>query len=471
VPGIEGETVVARKPESKPKSKPKSQPKSTASRSRRPGKAAPASAPANGGFRAKIRMYRQGLGDCFLITLPRSTANGEPFRVMIDCGVILGTPDATTRMTNVVRDIVKETKGHIDLLLATHLHWDHLSGFAQAEAELKNLKVDQVWMPWTEDPEDPNGRKLRAEQDNALSSLRMSMARMNLAGASEAASEVAGLLEFFGMGASTADALEIVRKLAPVHYCRPGEKLDPADAGVRLYVMGPPQDEKFLKKFNPSKANPETFGFALDAFPATPPSVGSKTDSPFGTVFAIPMQAARAMEFFQQRYWTGTGEDEWRNIAGASFADASALALQLDRVTNNTSLAIAIELADGDVLLFPADAQVGNWLSWETLKWDVAGGEVKGHDLLRRAIFLKVGHHGSHNATLREAGLDLMGKLQVAMVPVDAKMAQVKGWDHMPLGELMEALKARAKTVVRADEPPPPGVAADAEGLFYEVVL
>ena len=183
------------------------------------------------------------------------------------------------------------------------------------------------------------------------------------------------------------------------------------------------------------------------------------------------MAAARTMAFFQQRYWNGTAEDQWRNIGGASFADASALALQLDRVTNNTSLAISIELADGDVLLFPADAQVGNWLSWETVTWNVDGREVKGHDLLGRTILYKVGHHGSHNATLRAKGLDLMGKLQIAMIPVDHEMAKTKGWDEMPLDDLMTALKQKAKTVIRIDEPPPPGVSAGPGNLYYEVTV
>jgi uncharacterized protein YfiM (DUF2279 family) len=40
---------------------------------------------------------------------------------------------------------------------------------------------------------------------------------------------------------------------------------------------------------------------------------------------------------------------------------------------DNTSLVLAIELADGDVLLFAADAQVGNWLSWQDLTWSVDG--------------------------------------------------------------------------------------------------
>jgi hypothetical protein len=44
---------------------------------------------------------------------------------------------------------------------------------------------------------------------------------------------------------------------------------------------------------------------------------------------------------------------------------AGRLALQLDSDTNNTSLVLAFELGkSGRVLLFPGDAQVGNWLSW-----------------------------------------------------------------------------------------------------------
>ena len=54
----------------------------------------------NGNFRIKVRMYRQGLGDCFLLTIPRN--NGKPFYAVIDCGVILGTKDAGKIMKEVV---------------------------------------------------------------------------------------------------------------------------------------------------------------------------------------------------------------------------------------------------------------------------------------------------------------------------------------------------------------------------------
>src|SRR5206468_9215011 len=92
--------------------------------------AAAANGPAAGAFRAKVRMYRQGLGDCLLVTLPRR--DGSNYFILVDCGVIQGTANASTVMAQVVADIAKTTNGTIDLLLATHQHWDHLSGFVQA---------------------------------------------------------------------------------------------------------------------------------------------------------------------------------------------------------------------------------------------------------------------------------------------------------------------------------------------------
>jgi hypothetical protein len=95
----------------------------------------------------------------------------------------------------------------------------------------------------------------------------------------------------------------------------------------------------------------------------------------------------------------------------------SRLALQVDRVINNTSLVLAFRLPDGRVLLFAADAQVGNWLSWHDIRpedWRRPdGGQVisgRSAELLARTVVYKVGHHGSHNATLKAKGMELMPK-------------------------------------------------------------
>jgi hypothetical protein len=94
------------------------------------------------------------------------------------------------------------------------------------------------------------------------------------------------------------------------------------------------------------------------------------------------------------------------------------------------------------VLLFPADAQVGNWTSWNDHTFDGGNGQkVTAKELLARTVFYKVGHHGSHNATLRVGGLEDMGGDLVAMLPVDQAMAAKKRWGHMPLAGLVAALK------------------------------
>jgi hypothetical protein len=261
----------------------------------------------------------------------------------------------------------------------------------------------------------------------------------------------------------------------------------PPGAGARFYVLGPPHDEQMLRKINPSATNTETYGLAMDGMAMFMDGAGTalaeRDDGrPFDQQFEIPFAYAQTtpeLTFFREHYFQtdGSAPDDWRRIDGDWLGGASEMALQLDSLTNNTSLVIAIELAPGgDVLLFAADAQVGNWLSWQDLKWTVDGKPVTGPDLLNRAIFYKVGHHGSHNATLKEKGLEEMKNLRVAMIPVNHEMAVKKRWGKMPLDELVDALKKQAKGVVlRVDDPAMPpsheNVAEDPGKLFYEVTF
>jgi hypothetical protein len=439
--------------------------------------------PSLNAYRVKIRMYRQGLGDCFLIFLPRTVGGDRPYTILIDCGVILGTPDPGTIMTRVVDDILATTKGEIDLLIATHEHWDHLSGFIQAKDSFDKLTVHEVWLGWTEDATDPLTRKLKAEKDAALVALRLGLSRLQLAGDAEASAELGGILEFFGAaaGASTADALANVRKMTPKpRYCLPTDApVQPEGVDATFYVLGPPHDESSLRKINPSARNKETYGLALESFQLYLDGAGTALDGsdrgrPFDQQYEIPFSYAGGMDFFRERYWKPEGSpDDWRRIDADWLGGSPELALQLDSLTNNTSLVLAIELPDGDVLVFAADAQVGNWLSWQDLKWKVGDRAVTGPDLLKRAIFYKVGHHGSHNATLSEKGLEQMERLRVAMIPVDQAMAAKKRWGHMPLDELVAALGKKAKgAVLRVDRPMPATQEQVVEDkLFFEATF
>ncbi len=189
----------------------------------------------------------------------------------------------------------------------------------------------------------------------------------------------------------------------------------------------------------------------------------------------IPLEVGKQIPFFQTNYFAGDpGDQSWRRIDSDWLNAPASLALQLDSATNNTSLVLAIELENGRVLLFAADAQVGNWLSWQDLKWTVDGKEVTGPDLLRRTVLYKAGHHGSHNATLREKGLEEMDRLEVALIPVDHKMALKKGWGNIPLTKLEKRLDEKTKgRVLRLDKPVPAELAdkVTANELYYEISI
>jgi hypothetical protein len=448
------------------------------------GTAANTAQAAAGGYRAKVRMYRQGLGDCFLVSLKRA-GDAPDYKILIDCGVILGTPAPAAIMTKVVDNIVAATQGEVDLLLATHEHWDHLSGFIQAASSFERLKVGQVWLSWTEDPADALATQLRGERKNAIATLQIAANTLRMSGSDAAAGDadtILDMLGFFGAAGSgtTRDALKKVESMAGVRYCRPNDQpVELGDPPARIYVLGPPHDAKMIRKTLPGKNSGESYGLALDGSGVLPLDVkealaSEDDDQPFGPIYSIPMAIARSMDFFREYYWGPCDNaPPWRSIGTEWLDSASDLALALDSATNNTSLVIAIELSGADVLLFVADAQVGNWESWQDLSWQVDGKKVTGPDLLARTIFYKVGHHGSHNATLKDNGLETMTNLRVAAIPVDHDMAVRKRWGNMPLPQLVAALTTKTNgRVLRIDQ----HLAATISGvvetdLYFDIML
>jgi glyoxylase-like metal-dependent hydrolase (beta-lactamase superfamily II) len=440
-----------------------------------------------------VRMYRQGLGDCFLLAFPGS--EGRPFYLLIDCGLLIGSN--VERLRQVAAHIAATTGGRIDVLVATHEHWDHLSAFEKARETFDGIEIGEVWVAWTEDPEDPLANRLRAKRRAVVQALHGAVQHLRADGRADDADDLDPILGFFGeLGANgKPSAIEramdyVVARGQPPRFRTPGEAFAlPGIPGVRVYVLGPPRDEKLLLRSDPSKRASEVYEkrLALDedaAFVAALHGLGANggTDGdpegtelaqlshPFGKVFRVDPAAAKKDAFFQKHYYGGPSrrpkdvpfEEElaWRRIETDWLNGAGSLALKLDSDTNNTSLALAFELVEsGRVLLFPADAQVGNWLSWHTQSWkDAEGRKVTAEDLLKRTVLYKVGHHASHNATLREKGLEMMTSPDlVALIPVDEAMARKpkgsspKGWD-MPFPPLLEDLEKRTRgRVIRVD--------------------
>jgi len=446
----------------------------------------------------RIRMYRQGLGDCFLLTFPHQDGVSQPdFHMLIDCGVIAGTQDVAQKMMAVVDDIFQTTGGHLDLVVGTHEHWDHISGFNQVRAVFDKFTINNVWLAWTEDPNNATAQQLKQGRGARLAALHTALTRLDGAGFTDQAAGIRQILSFFGEepgvapglgaagqptgAATTQDAMHYLstRQEASVRYCSPKDppqNLDGVD-GVRVYIFGPPQDLKLIKMSDPTKKGQETYGIsaisAEDAFFAAVSPVGGDStytqqkalSYPFDAFYQVSPDEVKDLQhddFFRRYYgFEDQDPDAWRRIDSDWLNVASELALNLDSDTNNTSLVLAFELGDpgsSKVLLFAADAQVGNWLSWGSLSWDVQEPgkplrTITSNDLLARTVLYKVGHHGSHNATLRLQGLELMVSDElVAMIPVDHSMAVKKRW-NMPFPDLYNRLKTKTEgRVIRIDE-------------------
>lgn len=418
----------------------------------------------------RLRTYCHGLGDCHLLCIARPT--GGAFWILIDCGIHSSAKGGTARVANVIADIRTLTT-HLDVVVATHEHWDHISGFARPGFD--GFTVGEVWLAWTENPADDQAQSLDKFKGEALTALAGASARAALAADDPASGALAqglqALLGFeFGVaGEQSRDARDRVVALAPDHvrYLEPGAVVPlPTGLGVTAYVLGPPRDPKALGLTD----GPNSYGIAdsLSAsFALADGTIGVDDDpgAPFDeteglTLSALPATGRHA-EFLRDHY-TGPAIDlpegepdtprldqQWRRIDGDWLGSAATLALQLDDRTNNTSLVLALALAEGDVLLFAADAQLGNWSTWSTVKFPDG---TSGPDLLGRTTFYKAGHHGSANATAKAGGLEEMTHPALrTFVPTDEVMAKKVGWGAIPAPGLITRLGEKG-AVVRSDD-------------------
>lgn len=456
----------------------------------RPGRTARRRDPPSASVR--IRMYRVGLGDCFLLTFGPGTRDES--HVLVDCGTI-GTGDGVA-LPEIVEEIAETTGRHLRAVVATHEHADHLSGFQRLREA--GVRADEAWLAWTEDPSDPLARKLEKYQGDLFAAAvhgaraldegvradrvaRERLAQDDPVAAREAEERavpldatrdgIRALLAFEGLPAAavagdeplaaaagslkkTIDAMmDAALELSGgrAAYLSPGQVLEREWApGVRFFVLGPPRDEGALKQLG-QHGSPDLYELAAVVGAELPSAASAPGElepraawEPFDREAMCPFGApAAALGGVVAAYEA----EPWRRIDEAAGGAAAELALQLDNVTNNTSLVLAIEVG-GEVLLFPADAQLGSWLTWNETEFRVREERrerlLRGKDLLRRTRFYKVGHHGSHNATARPV-LEAMGESGLtAFIPLDEGVARRKEWP-MPARSLFERLVEKTR--------------------------
>lgn len=383
----------------------------------------------------RVRMYRVGFGDCFLLSLPvaDSDANGDAHRhILIDCGVHFGGD--LKMMDRAIDHIAETTKRKLAIVIATHSHQDHISGFSN---KFSSFEIGEVWMPWSEDVRDKQALKLQKKHLALTEKLRQHFdaeARRTPVNRTRAAAmaAVANLVQ-------NKTAMTLLRAgfnvNAQVRYLNASDFLKNAGGitGLSANILGPPRDEKFLAKMDPPAGQSylRMDGSQSDRLDAVQPFAGRWRLKPSDPKFSDP-------KFSHLKLSDEEAKTLQKELATPSL---NSLAFALDQAKNNTSLVTLFSFR-GQQLLFPGDAQWGNWKFW--LDKDDADAILSG------VTFFKIGHHGSHNSTPRSA-LEKMSKGKFAAMV----STQSVPWESIPRMPLMDKLGEMTNNrVVRSDSLP-----------------
>jgi beta-lactamase superfamily II metal-dependent hydrolase len=428
----------------------------------------------------RIRMYRVGFGDFFLVTVPSPDG---PQHILIDCGVTKGKTGKGDIHTikSAVTHMAEETKGHLALIIATHRHMDHIIGFSRCEDVFTKFTVDAIWMPLWETEYVDEIVKFQAE----LTTLALDVQNQLAAAGSDDPDleNVRGILEnATGMsptegpgGGTNAKSLNLLKTklgVKPQYLCRGDTPRLPAAlsaAGLEATILGPPPLDalEFMRLTDLKKGVGQYLGSAAVG------GGGNQGFAPFGPAWKAeptdyPLSAFRewaprnppARPDWTRRY----DERVEEVISQAQPAALMTAAKRLDDFLNNQSLVLLFTW-NGKTLLFAGDAQAGNWEYWlyglDTPSKTTTGvtPSPAGASILANLDFYKVGHHGSTNAT-PIAAVAAMGTGFAAMCSTQAdSFGSVQNDSEVPRGPLLDALEKKC-ALVRSDQ-----IAVELDGL------
>lgn len=331
------------------------------------------------GNKLLIRAYNVGCGDCIYVRIPEGR---DGFHILIDCGRKGAADLLKDAVRNLAETMLPKDPGtgrkRLDLIVATHRHEDHIKGF---DGEwFDDIDVRNVWLSVAMDPAHPQAKGVRAVHQLAANAMRSLMAE-----GQALSPELEPLAALYRVSNDEADRLlmeELPRKnrITPrfVYSGQTGAELGVAPKHTTIRILAPERDVDgyYLG---------ESMDASLRGFQAQ------------GATFGAGVAAAGA-----------PGNDLPRNISPADFrllrsrmlSNALGFAAKDTSIQNNLSVVLQIEWKKRR-LLFVGDAEWdGEYREGkQNGSWNVMWEKHRNGPLKAPVDFLKIGHHGSINAT------------------------------------------------------------------------
>jgi beta-lactamase superfamily II metal-dependent hydrolase len=390
----------------------------------------------------EMRMYNVGFGDCFLLRIP--TVEGLR-RILVDCG-FHSQGKGKFSDAELVTQIKKDLNGEaLDVIVATHRHQDHISGFGET-ALWAGVAVEEVWLPFTmnparvkDEPELGTWQGLMRAADAMVDKQgNLSAAGLSALAARNGDEQLAAAFMLWNAranepaianllrGFKRADDRPSTRRFLPDKGDYPTSFVTPALPGVKVHVLGPPTDPAMRK---PKKV-PSAWGFQQ----AGPGAPNDAFESPFPADWRVPPDLLPP---------TRPLSDKSLDAIRLFNDDLLYAAKALDGFLNGESLVLVLEVGSARLLL-PGDAEVGSWMT--------ILGNAESLKLAASATFVKIGHHGSHNATPLTFVNEHLPQKTPAVISTQAGPGNYR--NGIPLDDLLKAMGARQMSFVRSDKPP-----------------